>query len=476
MAIQSVLLVIPSSKLKIMIVEKLHKLFLKSPQVSTDTRHSIENSIFFAISSDNKVNKGNQFAETAIQENGSSYAIIDDKELKAKHLDDHRYILVDDSLVMLQELAKYHRKYLGLTIIAVAGSNGKTTNKEILKRILARKYKVGATMKNLNNQIGVPLTILSFTEEHEIGVIEMGANHLYETKALCEIAQPNFGIVTNCGKDHLEGYGSVENVIKANCELYEYLALTDGIAFVNADDITLLKESGIIRNRIYYGSLDKSKVKIYGKCQNSPWLVADVTVNDSQHHLKFRVKSNLFGSFWLPTILAGFAVGNYFGVSSDIIRMAIESYDSIGSKRTEKYRWNGSDVLLDCYNANPSSMEAFVKEVIDYTIEVEKVFVLGTMLEGGVNTVLEHKKILELLIENGVRNVILVDDKQEKCFKKALDQLDGEHSFKYFSTVLDAKNYFENDEIRPCGHFFVKGSNRVNLTLLFDYEIAKNEN
>ncbi len=448
-------------------VKEIHQLFLQYPKIYSDTRKAVKNSIFIALSS-NTTNIGNQFAEKAIFEIGCAYTIIDDEDLKKKHKEDKRFLLVKNTCEALKQLGKIHRQHLNIPILAVAGSNGKTTTRKLISAVLSQKYNIGETQGNLNNHFGVPLSLLNLNEKHEIGVIEVGANHLKETKDLCEICIPNFGIVTNCGKDHLEGYGTLENVIKSNAELYDWLAENKGTAFINADDAVLLANSGNILNRIFYGTATNKSIKVTGEVIKSPWLLCKVSINQTEQPVKIQIQSKLFGKFWLPSILAAISIGNHFGIPINLIKKAIESYDPSGMMRSEQINWNGSDVLLDCYNANPSSMEVFIDEILEFNTTKKKIFILGSMLEGGLTSVDEHFKILEKLKNQPEESVCLVGNVNNNDFEQAIEKFNHKTPFIYFKNAAEAKEHLLKNQ-DTNNYYFVKGSRGIRLESLFDY-------
>jgi len=356
-------------------IQKLHQLYLKHPLICTDTRKIIKNSIFFALKGDNF--NGNKFAEKAIKD-GCSFAIIDEKE----YAKNDKIILVNDVLVTLQKLAQYHRKQLLIPVIGITGTNGKTTSKELINAVLSSEKNCYATKGNLNNHIGVPLSILEINSTHEIAIIEMGANHIGEIAALCKIAQPNFGIITNIGKAHLEGFGSIDGVIKAKSELYQFITKTEGKLFVNSEAELLLElaEQSI---KTTYGKNGDCKGDI---SSNTPFV--NVLFNSNE------IKSSLIGDYQFYNIMLAICVGKHFGIGEENIKKAIENYTP-KNNRSEILETKNNTLILDAYNANPSSMSAmlhsFAKQ--DYR---NKLCVLGDMLEMGETAKEEHKEIVAL--------------------------------------------------------------------------------
>lgn len=362
-------------------IEELYQCFLQcEKQLSTDTRHIQPNSLFIALKGAHF--DGNSFAEEALRK-GALFAVIDDKR---KMTNPKKMLLVEDALLALQELAHFHRRQLGLPVLALTGSNGKTTTKELIAAVLSQKYNVKATLGNLNNHIGVPLTLLSFDENTDIGVVEMGANHQGEIAALCDIAQPDYGYVTNFGKAHLEGFGSYEGVIKAKSELYHYLQDSQKIAFVNTDDP--IQDARTLNINRY----------TFGTEQDNDLLLSDYKAqpNVSISMGGITIHSHLTGLYNANNVSAALAVGRYFGISIEECKTAIEAY----VPRNNRSQWvvqNNSDILLDAYNANPSSMEAALDNFIQLKTPKEKVVILGDMFELGRESSREHLKIVKAL-------------------------------------------------------------------------------
>ena len=383
-----------------MINQELYEIFITFSSVTTDTRKPVHNSIFFALRGDNY--DGNAFAPEAL-EKGAVYAVVDDQKIAA----DKRYILVDNTLSALQDLAAYHRSKLRAGIIAVTGSNGKTTTKELISSILSQKYKVFSTRGNLNNHIGVPLTILSIKQEHQIGVVEMGANHTGEIMKLCRIAQPGYGLITNIGRAHLEGFGSITGVMKAKGELYDFLNETHGCIFVNCE------------NSILMDMLNKlSGVPVrYGNCQDTlcratilethPYLHLMLSCGKNRQN-QFRVRTKLVGNYNLENILAAVTIGHYFSVDTERIVKAIEAYapEPLRSQM-EKTKFN--KIIVDAYNANPSSMEAALENFHQYPVK-NKVLILGEMKELGDSSMEEHQTLIRLIRKMGFNKTYLVGE------------------------------------------------------------------
>ena len=363
-----------------MTIQEIHQLFLKCTSISIDTRKIQSNSLFVAIRGEKF--DANTFAKEAL-EKGAQFVIIDNSDF---YIDD-RTILVEDSLKALQELAKFHRRYLKLPIIALTGSNCKTTTKELIHVVLAKKYKTKATVGNLNNHIGVPLTLLSFNESTEFGIVEMGANHQKEIEFLCSIAEPDFGYITNFGKAHLEGFGGVEGVIKGKSEMYKFLEFNNKIAFVNLDDSIQVEKSRNIE-RISFSQLDKNAFIFIQSVEANP--LVSITFNDIIVH------SHLIGLYNANNINAAITIGNYFKISSNLIKEAIESYIP-ENNRSQLLTKGTNEIILDAYNANPSSMKVAIENFMQLT-DKNKLLIIGDMFELGNESLSEHKEIILSLV------------------------------------------------------------------------------
>lgn len=362
-------------------IEEIYQCFLQSTGVCTDTRKITSDCMFVALKGENF--DANEFAQQALNQ-GAAFAIIDNKKF---FTDENKMLLVEDSLKALQALAHYHRKELGLPIIALTGSNGKTTTKELINVVLSKKYITKATVGNLNNHIGVPLTLLSFNEDTDIGIVEMGANHQKEIEMLCAIAEPDYGYITNFGKAHLEGFGGVEGVIKAKSELYQYLEQHQKTAFVNLED-HIQKEKTSSLTRYTFSLTQESDVTIDSVSANPMVKIG---------FKNLEINSHLIGIYNANNINAALTIGTYFNVDPLAMKEAIENYipSNNRSQLTEK---NGNQIILDAYNANPSSMAAAIENFIQLDGEL-KIVVLGDMFELGKESLKEHKKIVQLLVE-----------------------------------------------------------------------------
>jgi UDP-N-acetylmuramoyl-tripeptide--D-alanyl-D-alanine ligase len=374
-------------------IPQLYQLFLQHKGISTDSRKIQQGSLFFALQGDHF--NGNDFAEKAIFD-GAAYAIIDDKSLPANE----RYIPVKNVLQTLQNLAAYHRNQLSIPVIAITGTNGKTTTKELSYAILSQKFLTVATAGNFNNHIGVPLTLLSINPETEIAIIEMGANHCGEIDFLCKLANPDFGIITNIGKAHLEGFGSYNGVINAKTELYKYLKENNGSIFLNIDNKLLLEHADGIKS-IAYGTKKSAKISA-SKITADPFVRIDISDKKSN----ILIASQLYGIYNAENIIAAACIGFHFGVEPEMIKKAIEEYKP-SNNRSQIIHTKHNRVILDAYNANPSSMElAIAGFARDNTSN--KVLILGDMFELGTESEKEHIHILELVQLTGFKDVFLI--------------------------------------------------------------------
>ena len=388
-------------------IEEIYKLYLKNPVVGTDTRNIKQGSIFFALQGANF--NANQFAKEAINK-GAKYAVIDEEE----HYSDG-CILVNDTLKTLQHLANHHRRQAKIPFIAITGTNGKTTTKELTATVLSKKYKTLFTQGNLNNHIGVPLTILNLTKEHEIAIIEMGANHQGEIAELCKIAEPDYGIITNIGKAHLEGFGGPEGVIKAKSELYHFIKSTGGKLFVNADDELLMRLSTGI-NRITYGT--KPGADCEGIDDKESFLAKGVFIDDG---IEVEIQSQLAGRYNFYNILAATCIGFHFGLSISQIKQAIEGYVP-SNNRSQIIKKGSNTIWVDAYNANPSSMKIAIENFAELP-QKGKVLVLGDMYELGEDSAKEHQTLAELIENKKVWDGVYLVGKEFKKVKSSV------HSF-----------------------------------------------
>jgi UDP-N-acetylmuramoyl-tripeptide--D-alanyl-D-alanine ligase len=382
-------------------IENLYQLFLNHPRVFTDSRKAGEGGIFFALKGENF--DGNDFVEKAIAD-GANYAIADRKDL----VGNDRIIYVDDVLTTLQQLAGFHREHLKIPVLAITGTNGKTTTKELITHVLSQKYKVLATTGNLNNHIGVPLTLLSITNEHEIVVIEMGANHPGEIELLCSIAKPDFGIITNVGRAHLEGFGSFEGVKMTKGELYNYIAKAGEGIFINSGNENLISIAPEFIKKFTY-SITNQNAQLTGEAiDNGLLLVCGVLFPKGWLY----IKTNLTGAYNLENVLAACRIGLHFGIDPLLIQKGIEGYFP-SNNRSQVLSAGNSKIIADCYNANPSSMEAAIRNFIQIE-KSNKTLILGDMLELGNDADKEHQKIVDLVANSGIADVYWVGSHFQK--------------------------------------------------------------
>ncbi len=414
-----------------MLIEELYTIYQKYPSVQTDTRKLKSGDIFFALKGDNF--NGNEFAKQAI-ESGAAYAVIDEAAFEISG----KTILVTDVLTALQQLAKHHRQQLSIPFIAITGSNGKTTTKELIHAVLSSSYKTYTTDGNLNNHIGVPITILKIKKDAELAVIEMGANHEY--------TMPTHGLITNCGKAHLEGFGGVEGVRKGKGELFDYLrSKNDGTAFVMWDYDYLHEMSKGISGIIKYGTTDDAH--IIGEIKKSePFLEVMIT----QGIAASAIQTQLVGEYNLPNVLAAVAIGKFFKVSETKIKSALENYTPSNS-RSQLIEKDSNKIILDAYNANPSSMKLAIENFAKIHA-TNKVLMLGAMAELGEESVNEHKAIIELIKQNNWTNVVLVGG----------DFLKTDHPFISYTNAAEAKTWLQQQQFKNT-HLLVKGSRSMKM-------------
>jgi len=422
----------------------LYSYFLKCNGITTDTRKITPDSLFFALKGDNF--DANTFASEAL-EKGARYVVIDNPDVKKNE----NMLLVKDSLTALQDLARHHRQELGLPVIALTGSNGKTTTKELINAVLSQKYNTVATIGNLNNHIGVPLTLLSFTKDTEIGIVEMGANHQKEIAFLCTIAEPNFGYITNFGKAHLEGFGGYEGVIKGKSELYDYLTENTKTAFVNLDD-PIQKEKTAHLSRFTFAINDYNCDVRIEAVEANPMVT--VKYNGDT------IKSHLIGIYNATNISAAIAIGSHFKVNDSKIKKAIEDYIPTNN-RSQLIAKNDNNIILDAYNANPSSMKAAIENFLQLETESgSKLAILGDMFELGPESPAEHQKIVQSLIDEENIEVCFVG-KDFYTFKT-----DAEH-LHFYETYDDFKTSFLR--LKPTGKtVLIKGSRGMALERTLD--------
>ncbi|MGE5427743.1 MAG: UDP-N-acetylmuramoyl-tripeptide--D-alanyl-D-alanine ligase [Methylococcaceae bacterium] len=425
-------------------IASIYKLFTQFPLVTTDTRNIPANSIFFALKGE-KFN-GNTFASEALTK-GAAYAIID----QAEYAVNDRMILVDDVLKCLQQLANYHRKELKTPVLAITGTNGKTTTKELIAAVLAKKYRIHFTQGNLNNHIGVPLTLLSMTSQTEMAIIEMGANHPGEIELLCEIADPDYGLVTNMGKAHLEGFGSFEGVIKTKSEMYDYLRQKGGKCFINSDNPLLIKQAGTLE-QITYGK--SSGCYLTGELSSTEYhLVVKALFPKGWLYLK----SKLIGDYNFENLLAAACAGKYFGVDPLLIQKALEEYTP-SNNRSQLIKGGRNTVIMDAYNANPTSMMMALTNFVSISND-NKCLILGDMLELGEVSDAEHQKVVDFIEANTFSEVMLVGPQLKKTI--------AQHENKKFDNVELLFTYLQTHPINNS-LVLVKGSRGIHLEKILE--------
>ena len=428
--------------------EEIYRHFLKNRIISTDTRNIIPGSIFFALKGDHF--NANEFASQAI-EKGASFAIVDEEI----HAVNEKCLLVDDVLATLQDLARYHRKQINIPVIGLTGSNGKTTSKELVKAVLAERYKTFATFGNLNNHIGVPLSILSITDDIQIAVIEMGANHQKEIELLCSIAQPTHGIITNVGMAHLDGFGGFEGVKKGKAELYTYLKETNGYTFINRDNAILLEMSATagLNKLIYYGTENGNTIK--GNLKTSDPVIE---VEWTNHDVTSTVKTHLTGSYNFENILAAICIGDFFDMNNGEINNGLANYQP-KNNRSQLTKTDNNTVICDFYNANPSSMNAALKNIAVLSSD-KKTAILGDMFELGSESATQHELVAKQAAQSNLNQTILIG-KHFYAFKQTVEGL-------YFETPEEAANYLKKNPIKNQ-LVLLKGSRGMKLENLLQY-------
>ncbi len=424
-------------------IQHLYQVYLKHPAIQTDTRKLKEGDLFFALKGPNF--NANEFAQVAI-DNGATYAIIDDTNFEIPG----RTILVDNVLTTLQQLALQHRKQFNIPFIAITGSNGKTTTKELVNAVLSTTYKTYTTEGNLNNHIGIPLTILKIKNDAEFAIIEMGANHQKEIEGYCKYALPTHGMITNCGKAHLEGFGGEEGVKKGKGELYDYLRSANGTTFVMWDQEYLHEMSKGISEIVKYGS---SHSDIEGQVvQHDPFL--EITITKGLPAIT--IQSNMVGKYNFSNVLAAVTVAAYFKVPAEKIKQAIENYFPSNS-RSQLIKKESNHFILDAYNANPSSMKEAIENFASMQVQ-NKVLMLGEMAELGTETNYEHNALIELVKKYAWKDVVLVGENFPK---------DG-HSFHHFDNAALAKAWFENRHFENA-YILIKGSRSIAMEKIMDF-------
>ncbi len=418
-------------------IRELYDLYLQHPSVQTDTRKIKEGDIFFALKGSNY--NGNNFAKRAIELN-ASFVVLDEPV----DFISEKIIYTRDVLTILQELAKYHRQHFNIPFIAITGSNGKTTTKELIHEVLSTTYKTYTTIGNFNNHIGVPLTILSVKADAEFAVIEMGANHLKEIEGYCKYTLPTHGLITNCGKAHLEGFGGIAGVKKGKGELFDYLRIHNGIAFIFSDYDYLKEMASGIKNTKTFGTKDADTVGVE-KGTNE---FLEVLIKD-EHKIN-HISTNLVGSYNLPNVLAAVAVGKFFKIPDEKIKNALEKYNPSNS-RSQLIERDGYKIILDAYNANPTSMKAAIENFAGIASK-NKILLLGGMMEMGKDSILEHQQLIELIKKYSWEKVVLVGGDFENI----------SHPYIYFNTSAEAKKWFHLQNLQNR-FILIKGSRSMQM-------------
>jgi UDP-N-acetylmuramoyl-tripeptide--D-alanyl-D-alanine ligase len=418
-------------------VAQIHQHFLISSGACIDTRELSEGCIFFALSGPNF--NGNMFAREAL-EKGAKLAVVDE-EIYATN---RNFIVVKDVLKTLQELASFHRKYLDLPIIAITGSNGKTTTKELVNTVLSKKYKTVATRGNLNNHIGVPLTLLSMDEDTEIGIVEMGANHLKEIETLSKITTPDYGYITNFGKAHLEGFGNIEGVIEAKSELYTNIKKNKRLLFLNTDDVVQRKQLNY-NHTFTFGTTKDAKVQ-FSYADNQSY--AGVNYNDTLFQSKITGKHNA------QNIAAAISIGLYFKVPFELVKEAISEYNP-SNNRSQVTKKESNTIFMDAYNANPTSMQAALSNFDEIKTTEPKIVILGDMLEIGTSSEEEHQEIVAILENGSFTECYLLGENfnRTKTNKSTIIK---------FKSNENLKKHLEETEFKNC-HILIKGSRAMAL-------------
>lgn len=427
-------------------ISELYKLYQQFPSIQTDTRKIKQGDLFFALKGPNF--NGNQFANEALSK-GATYVVVDEET----ETGNEKIIKVSDVLKTLQELAFHHRTRFGKQIpfIAITGSNGKTTSKELVHAVLSSIYKTYTTEGNLNNHIGIPLTLLKVKPDAEIAIIEMGANHQKEIEGYCEYTMPTHGVITNCGKAHLEGFGGEEGIRKGKGELYDYLRVNNGTAFVMWDYDYLQEMSKGIPKLVTYGTKEAG---VTGFVKNSSGLL-EVSINDDA--TLNSIKTNLVGEYNLPNVLLAVAVGKYFKVNDEKIKAALENYLPSNS-RSQLIEKDGNKIILDAYNANPTSMKAAIENFVHMDGAVvhmdgaDKVLILGGMMELGTESLKEHQALIDLITKYNWKNVVLVGG----------DFNNVNHSYVYFGNSEQAKEWFQEQKFNNAS-ILIKGSRSTQM-------------
>jgi UDP-N-acetylmuramoyl-tripeptide--D-alanyl-D-alanine ligase len=424
-------------------IEALYQQFLLHPHVQTDTRKLQPGEMYFALKGPSF--NGNQFARLAL-DSGASVAIIDE----AQDFADDRLMLVPDVLKALQALALHHRRQFNIPFIAITGSNGKTTTKELVHEVLSTRFKTYTTLGNLNNHIGVPLTLLSIGIDAQMAVVEMGANHQKEIESYCQYTLPTHGIITNCGKAHLEGFGGVEGVRKGKGELYDFIKAQDGTIFLMQDYDYLHSMAGGIKHIVTYGT---QYADVIGKAvPESEMLEVAVRLNTTVTH----IRTHLVGAYNLPNVLVAIAVGRHFGVPEKDIQHALESYIPTNS-RSQLITSGSNKIILDAYNANPTSMKAAIENIA--ALPGDKILLLGGMMEMGDDSLTEHSAIVNLIEQYQWKEVVLVGG----------DFGNITHPYRHFANAAEAAIWYKQQHWQNST-LLIKGSRSMKMERLLEKE------
>ena len=421
-------------------IKSLYQIYLEHPDVTTDTRNIKKGQLFFALKGPSF--NGNEFAMRALDA-GASYAIVDEEN----DVNDPRIIKTDDVLKTLQQLAKYHRQQFSIPFLAITGSNGKTTTKELVHQVLSKSYRTHSTVGNLNNHIGIPLTILKIPLNAEMAAIEMGANHQKEIESYCQYTLPTHGLITNCGKAHLEGFGGVEGVIKGKGELFVFLKENNGVAFINNYDEAIKGLSTSIKEKYSFGPGGEVQ-GIAGTFHS--FLSVKINTGD-----ELEIQTNLVGDYNLPNVLAAVAIGRYFKVEDKLIKEAIENYAPSNS-RSQLMELNGNKIILDAYNANPSSMKVAIENFARIEAD-KKILMLGSMMELGDESRKEHEAIIDLINSSHWENVVLVGDQFNEI----------NHPYIKLKTSTEANAWFKEADLMDSS-ILIKGSRSMKMEKILE--------
>ena len=423
-------------------IRELYALYLKHPSIQTDTRKIIQGDIYFALKGPSF--NGNKFAKAALALN-AAFVVLDEPA----GFSNDKIIYTNDVLETLQNLAKFHRQQFTIPFIAITGSNGKTTTKELVHEVLSTTYKTYTTKGNLNNHIGIPLTILSVKSDAEVAIIEMGANHLKEIESYCLYALPTHGLITNCGKAHLEGFGGMDGVKKGKGELFEYLKTHNGTAFIFSD-YEYLKEMAKGINTIKTYGTQHADIMGIENPSNEFLEVSIIKGTDVK-----KISTNLVGAYNLPNVLAAIAIGKYFNIADEKIKTALEQYTPSNS-RSQLVEKDGNKIILDAYNANPSSMKAAIENFAGMQAD-NKVLLLGGMMEMGEDSIFEHQQLIELIQKFSWKNVVLVGGD----FKNIV------HPYTYFDTSVQVKDWLQQQQLKNY-IILIKGSRSMQMEKILD--------